>query len=129
MAGQPGFFDNDERLKALSAAGDLLERLAKVVDFEGFRGDLEAALSCSDRARGGRPPYDAVLMFKVLVVQTLYTLLDDQTEYQLKDRFSIAASVKPRSDYRMPLPFSLRLMTNTGLSLLFEVGTSRLMMG
>ena len=43
--------------------------------------------------------------------------------------FSIAASVKPRSAYRMPLPFSLRLMTNTGLSLLFEVGTSRLMMG
>ena len=47
----------------------------------------------------------------------------------LKVRFSIAASVKPRSDYRMPCPFSLRLMTNTGLSLLFEVGTSRLMMG
>jgi hypothetical protein len=47
----------------------------------------------------------------------------------MNDRFSIAASVKPRPDYRMPLPFSLRLMTNTGLSLLFEVGTSRLMMG
>jgi transposase, IS5 family len=88
MAGQPGFFDNDERLKALSAAGDPLERLAEVVDFEGFRGALEAALSRSDRARGGRPPYDAVLMFKVLVVQTLYTLSDDQTEYQLKDRLS-----------------------------------------
>lgn len=45
MAGQRGFFDSDERLKALSAAGDPLERLAKVVDFEVFRGDLEAALS------------------------------------------------------------------------------------
>ena len=32
MVGQPGFFDSDERLKALSAAGDPLERLAKVVD-------------------------------------------------------------------------------------------------
>jgi hypothetical protein len=64
MAGQPGFFDGDERLKALSAAGDPLERLAKVVDFEVFRGELEAALSRSDRAKGGRPPYDLVLMFK-----------------------------------------------------------------
>jgi hypothetical protein len=32
-------FDSDERLKAFSAAGDPLERLAPVIDFEGFRGD------------------------------------------------------------------------------------------
>jgi transposase, IS5 family len=56
MAGQPGFFDEDERLKALSAAGDPLERLAWVIDFEMFRVDLEAALSRSDRVEGGRPP-------------------------------------------------------------------------
>ena len=88
MVGQPGFFDGDERLKALSAAGDPLERLLRIIDFEVFRVDLEAALSRSDRAKGGRPPYDAVLMFKVLVLQTLYTLSDDQAEYQLKDRLS-----------------------------------------
>ena len=88
MAGQPGFFDADERLKALSVAGDPLERLSKVVAFEVFREELEAALVRSDRAKGGRPPYDAVVMFKVLVLQTLYTLSDDATEYQLKDRLS-----------------------------------------
>ena len=42
MAGQPGFFDGDERLKALSAAGDPLERLAQAVEFEVFRKDLDA---------------------------------------------------------------------------------------
>ena len=88
MADQPGFFDTDERLRGSSAAGDPLERLAAVVDFELFRPELEAALAASDRAKGGRPPYDAVLMFKVLVLQTLYTLSDDQTEYQLRDRLS-----------------------------------------
>lgn len=88
MARQPGLFDLDERYRALSAAGDPLERLAKAVDFELFRAELEAALGRSDRAQGGRPPYDAVLMFKLLVLQTLYTLSDDQTEYQLKDRLS-----------------------------------------
>jgi IS5 family transposase len=88
MAGQPGFFDSDERLAWLSAAGDPLERLAAVVDFELFRGELERSLRRSDRSKGGRPPYDAVLMFKVLVLQTLYTLSDDQTEYQLRDRLS-----------------------------------------
>ena len=51
MAGQPGFFDGEERLKALSAAGDPLERLAQVIDFEVFRSDLEQALSRSDRSK------------------------------------------------------------------------------
>src|SRR5918994_5226765 len=88
MVGQPGFFDLDERYAALSAAGDPLERLVAVVDFELFRSDLDAALSRSDRAKGGRPPYDPVLMFKVLVLQTLYTLSDEQTEYQIRDRLS-----------------------------------------
>jgi transposase, IS5 family len=88
MAGRPGFFDADERLKALSVADDPLKRLSKVADFEVFREDLEAALVRSDRAKGGRPPYDAVIMFKVLVQQTLYTPSDDATEYQLKDRLS-----------------------------------------
>jgi hypothetical protein len=54
VAGQPGFFDADERLKAVSVAGDPLQRLSKVVDIEVFREELEAALVRSDRAKGGR---------------------------------------------------------------------------
>ncbi len=88
MAGQPGFFDAEDRLRWLSASGDPLERLRAVVDFEAFRAELEAALPRADRSRGGRPPWDAVLMFRVLVLQALYTLSDDQTEYQLRDRLS-----------------------------------------
>jgi IS5 family transposase len=42
----------------------------------------------SDGAKGGRPPYDAVLMFKILILQTLYTLSDDAAEFQIRDRFS-----------------------------------------
>ena len=44
-------------------------RLSRVVDFEIFREDLELALKRSERRRGGRPPMDAVMMFKVLVLQ------------------------------------------------------------
>jgi len=68
MAGQPGFFDAEDRLRWLSASGDPLERLRSVVDFELFRSELEAALPRADRSRGGRPPWDAVLMFRVLVL-------------------------------------------------------------
>jgi transposase, IS5 family len=88
MSGQPGFFDLDERYGALSAAGDPLVKLASVVDFELFRPALKRALRRSDRGKGGRPPFDAVLMFKILVLQALYNLSDDQTEFQIRDRLS-----------------------------------------
>jgi IS5 family transposase len=102
VAGQPGWFDLDERYAALAAAGDPLERLAAVVDFELFRAELDAALDRSDRSKGGRPPYDAVMMFKVLVLQTLDTLADDQTEYQLKDRLSFMRFVGLALEDRVP---------------------------
>jgi len=88
MAGQAGFFDLDERYAGLSASGDPLERLSRVVDFEIFREDLERALKRSERRRGGRPPMDAVMMFKVLVLQALWGLSDEQLEYQVRDRLS-----------------------------------------
>lgn len=88
MADQRGFFDLDERYAALSKAGDPLERLSSVIDFGMFRSDLDAALKRSDGAKGGRPPMDAVLMFKVLVIQALYGLSDAQAEFQIMDRRS-----------------------------------------
>lgn len=88
MSGQPGFFDLDHRYEALSASGDPLERLGCLVDFEIFRKPLAKALRRSDRSKGGRPPYDPVLMFKVLVLQALYSLSDDQAEFQIRDRLS-----------------------------------------
>ena len=88
MAGQPGFFDVDERLRRLSDLGDQLEAYGRVVDFEMFRPELETALSYSDGAKGGRPPYDAVLMFKVLVIQAHNHLSDERTEFLINDRLS-----------------------------------------
>ena len=88
MRGEPGFFDVDERLKELSAKGDDLERLNAIVDFEMFRADLERAVPRSDRSKGGRPPYDHVLMFKVLILQASHSLSDERTEYLIKDRLS-----------------------------------------
>jgi len=88
MEGQAGFIDLSDRYDALSAAGDPLERLSRVVDFEVFRGPLIAALRRSVRGKGGRPSFDPVLMFKILVLQALYSLSDEATEFQIKDRLS-----------------------------------------
>lgn len=86
MAGQPGFFDIDERLKDLSANADDLERLNTIVDFEWP--DLERAVPRSNRVKGGRPPYDHVLMFRVLILEASHSLSDERTEYLIKDRLS-----------------------------------------
>jgi Transposase domain (DUF772) len=60
------------------------------------------ALARSDRAKGGRPPYNAVLMFKMRVLQTLYTLSDDQTEYQIRDRLSFMRFLGLALEDRVP---------------------------
>jgi transposase, IS5 family len=88
MRGQAGFFDVEERLRELSAKGDGLERLNGVVDFEQFRGDLERAVPRSRRLKGGRPPFDHVLMFKTLVLQARHNLSDERAEYLIRDRLS-----------------------------------------
>jgi len=88
MSGAPGFFDVDERLQRLSDLGDQLEAFTAAIDFEVFRPELETALAYSDGAKGGRPPFDPVMMFKVLVIQTVNTLSDERTEYLINDRLS-----------------------------------------
>ena len=66
-------FSLAEHLDRLSEDGDPLEVLAQVIDFEAFRPTLVAALSYSDGAKGGRPPYDPVVMLKVLVLAAQMT--------------------------------------------------------
>jgi IS5 family transposase len=85
---QAGFFDFSDRQKKLSKTRDFLERVNGLVDFEAFRHVLDKALARKDGSKGGRPAYDTVLMFKVLVLQALYNLSDEQTEYQILDRLS-----------------------------------------
>ena len=84
----PGFFDIEERLRELSAKGDDLECIKGLVNFGKFRADLEAAVPRADRSRGGRPPFDHVFMFKVLILQTMHALSDERCEYLIKDRLS-----------------------------------------
>jgi transposase, IS5 family len=82
---QLGFFDLTNRYDALTEKGDPLKPLAQYIPWARFRQTLEKSLR---RSKCGRPPFDAILMFKVLVVQALYNLSDDQTEYQIRDRLS-----------------------------------------
>jgi IS5 family transposase len=89
--GQTGFFDLERRLDALSAKGDPLETIKTTVPWETFRADIEAVTETKPEERksnAGRKPYDAILKFKIVVLQSLYNLSDEQTEFMIRDRLS-----------------------------------------
>jgi IS5 family transposase len=91
MAGQAGFFDFDRRLQSISAKGDPLETINSIVPWESFRATIEDATLTppdSKKSNAGRPAYDAILKFKMLVLAALYNLSDESLEFQVRDRLS-----------------------------------------
>lgn len=88
---QLGFFDIANRYAGLDAKNDPLVKIDAVVPWENFRPRLEAAWRKPPEARkssAGRKPLNAVMMFKAVVLCSLYNLSDDQVEYQIRDRLS-----------------------------------------
>jgi hypothetical protein len=49
--GQLGFFDADKRLAALSAKGDPLEAIDRLVPWESIRAEIEAVVLTPDEVR------------------------------------------------------------------------------
>lgn len=85
-------FDLTERYKKLSEFGDPLERLNAVMDWKIFSPLIKVAFRKQRKSPAGRKPYNRLMMFKILVLQTLYNLADGQTEYQIRDRLSFIRS-------------------------------------
>ena len=86
---EKGFFDEENRLSELSGKGDFLEELNIKVKWERFRKPVERVMrETSPKGPGGRPPNDAVVMVKTLILRELYQLSDDALEYQIMDRLS-----------------------------------------
>jgi IS5 family transposase len=68
---------------------DPLERLSGHIDFEYFRKPLEKFFKRqTENNKGGRPAYDCILMFKILILQRYYNVSDDAIEYAILDRLS-----------------------------------------
>jgi IS5 family transposase len=85
---QVDFFTEMSRLSRLSQIGDPLERVSRVIEFEQFRPILDKVFKKEPIAPGGRPPWDYVLMFKILLLQQWYSIADDLTEFLINDRLS-----------------------------------------
>lgn len=112
-----------------------LTRLSEWIDFERFRRPLEVAFgydrTVSATKRGGRPPFDVVLMLKVLLLQSFYNLSDDQVEYQINDRISFRQFLGLTASSRIPDAktiwlFRDKLQNNKALDRVFEQLNSHL---
>ena len=97
-----GLFEDQFRQDKISNMKDPLEQLNRFIRWEDFRPVIDKAFAVTDPSRGGRPPFDRVMMFKVLVLQRMYNLSDDTTEYQILDRHSFCKFLDIESYAQVP---------------------------
>lgn len=99
-----GLFDEHFILERLTKLNDPLIKLNKHIDWKIFLPVLDDALIDyeKDEAKGGRPAFDRLMMFKILVLQGIYNLSDDQMEYQITDRRSFMRFLKLKTSDKVP---------------------------
>jgi len=80
---QPSFFDFEDRWENLCNlnAAQVLVRLNSQIDGEVFRAQLETIRLQERKSNTCRKPFDVILMFKIMVLQSLYNLSDEQAEF------------------------------------------------
>lgn len=86
-SGQSNLFAILAHADSASQRKSSLDRLT-VINWEAFRPVLMQQLQYKDQSKGGRVPWCPVLMLKVLVLQRFFDLSDEETEFQIMDRFS-----------------------------------------
>jgi len=99
---QLGFLDYDIRLERIDKAGDPLKKIDEVVDWEIFRPLLQKARAKVKKSNAGAKGYDVVLLFKMLILQSLYNLSDEETEYQVLDRYSFSRFLGLHASDKVP---------------------------
>jgi hypothetical protein len=97
-----GFFDLQDRLDYLTENSDALPKLKQLVPWEEFRKELGIIHERERKSNAGRKAFDVILMFKILILQSLYNLSDDVMEYQIMDRLSFMRFLDLDMDSRIP---------------------------
>ena len=83
-----GLYDLEYHENKIKEYQPPLAKLNKVIQWEMFRSPIEEALYVEPKGAGGRPAFDKLMMFKILILQKYYNLSDEQTEFQINDRTS-----------------------------------------
>jgi IS5 family transposase len=78
----------EARKEKLIKQKDFLYKLNQIIPWSEFREDLEQIYQKERKSNAGRKPIDVILMFKMVILQQLYNLSDEELEYQVNDRLS-----------------------------------------
>lgn len=99
-----GLFDDHFLMEKLTKLGDPLQKLNEFIDWKIFESPLNGAYKDEDKelSKGGRPPFDRLMLFKALIIQSLYNLSDDQLEYQVIDRASFKRFLDLKKSDKVP---------------------------
>jgi transposase, IS5 family len=98
-----GMFDEHFLLEKLTKLNDPLLKLEAHIDWQIFEPLLDIVFNKPQKSsHTGRPPFDRILMFKLLILQSLYNLSDDQMEYQITDRLTFKRFLGLKSSDRVP---------------------------
>ncbi|MES2264726.1 MAG: IS5 family transposase [Pseudomonadota bacterium] len=95
-------FADQEREAKLNKLGDALRVMEQHVNFAALAEEVDRAAPRPSRERGGRPPFPTELMIRVLLIQQLFNLSDEQLEFQLLDRLSFQRFAGLRSSSQIP---------------------------
>lgn len=77
-----------KRYEKLEEKKKILVMLNEMIPWDIFREILGVINIKPRKSNAGRKPMDVILMFKMLVLQNLYNLSDEEVEYQINDRLS-----------------------------------------
>lgn len=99
---QIGLFDVEDKLAQLSAIGDPLEKLDKAINWNLFKPVLNKTFRKERKSNAGRPPFDYVMMFKIMVLQTMYNLSDAQVQFQILDRHTFKRFLGIHTESQIP---------------------------
>lgn len=99
-----GLFDDHFLMEKLTKLGDPLQKLSNYINWDIFKSPLDKAFSdeAKDMSKGGRPSFSKLVLFKALLVQSLYNLSDDQLEYQITDRASFKRFLGLKKSDKVP---------------------------
>ena len=99
---QPGLFDQQEILSRRDKRGDVLARLNGAVEWKVFEPIIKKAIFKDRRSQAGRKSYAPLLMFKVLILQSLYNMSDDAAEDIVNDRLTFRRFVGLEASQKSP---------------------------
>lgn len=91
-----------QRRAKLEGYVQTLAAMDELIDFGAMAAAVDKACPRADRSKGGRPPYPTEALVRMVFLQGLYNLSDEQCEHQVLDRLSFQRFCRLEGSLNIP---------------------------